>query len=232
MGISILLPSIGRLNQLEKLLVKMLPEVEKNDADIILALTEEDSWNFSLPHKSIGVIITNTIGYWRCLNDLLHYNMPSNRLFMWTADDIEPHENWLSTALDAFHANFPDGLGIVALNDLHVRDATCGHAISTKNFLEVMFGEPYFPNQFEHLFLDTLIANRAKDLGRFYFCEEAIAEHMHFHTGKVEQDETSRRNQVRARKGIGDKARKDLLDQEWINGGLEEARIRLDEELS
>jgi hypothetical protein len=226
--ISILLPSIGRINQLVRLLARMLPEIEKNDAEIILALNEEDASNLSIQCDTVIQIMTNTMGYWRCLNELL-CNISDDKLFMWTADDIEPHENWLSLSLASYHEKYPDGLGIVALNDLFVRDQTCGHAISTKKFLRVIFGEPRFPEQFEHLYLDTLIANRAKDLGRFYFCEDAIAEHMNYITGKVKQDETSMRNQLRSRIGIGDKARKDLLDQEWMNGGLEEARMRLEE---
>lgn len=225
-GLSILLPSIGRNEQLAQLLNTIRDDATLNNAEIVVVLDNRENFVYDWYSPSFKVIKTNRIGYWRCLNLALDHAKYEH--ILWTADDIKPHEGWLDIGISCFKAKFPDGLGVVGLNDVIVRDAACGHGISTKRFLEVLFGSPAFPNHFEHLFLDTMIADRAKSIDCFYFCENAITEHMHYSVGKSEIDTTNKINQARSRFGIGDKKRKEAMDVEWLAGGKEEALARLE----
>lgn len=168
-------------------------------------------------------IVTNTDGYWNCMNSVLP--LCNNKTILWTADDIEPRDGWLELARKEFETRYPNGLGIVAMNDLGVRDATCGHAISTTKFLHVLFGnQGFFPHGFHHYFVDTLIADRAKALRRFYFCEEAVVEHMHYLFGKSERDALNASKEPFFGQ---DKAKKDAMDKEWENGEFNQAQMRL-----
>jgi len=225
-GLSILLPSIGRNKQLAQLLNIIRDDVELHDGEIIVISDYRDEeFLYDTSDSNIHIFKTNVIGYWRCLNIAL--DEAEFEHILWTADDIKPHAGWLDIGISCFEDKFPDGLGVVGLNDVIVLDAACGHGISTKRFLEVLFGKPHFPYHFEHLYLDTLIADRAKSLDCFYFCENAITEHMHYSVSKAKMDTTNIINQARSRFGIGDKGRKDAMDVEWSAGGREGALNRL-----
>ena len=96
--------------------------------------------------------------------------------------------------------------------------------MTTPRWLYVLFGEPSFPRRFGHQYLDTLVADRSKDLDRYFFCANALVEHMHPRLGKANIDKTYRINRGRS---YGDKERKDAMDDEWRKGEIGEARKRL-----
>lgn len=190
------------------------------DDDEILVISDR---LLPLEDKRVYPVITSIVGYWNCMNHALP--MCKNQTILWTADDIEPRLGWLEIARTEFENKYPTGLGVVAMNDLGVRDATCGHAISTRRFLHVLFGnQGFFPSGFHHYFVDTLIADRAKALRRFTFCPDSITEHMHYTFGKAERDAL---NISKEPLFPIDKATKDKMDKEWKNGEFNQAQMRL-----
>lgn len=224
MKLSLIIPSIWRIERASKLFEIILRDMRKSD-ELIVATDKEGRKAF---RKQFGkdrrfrCFVSETEGYWRVMNESL---VKARRItFLYTADDIVPHDGWLEIAREAFEKNFPDGLGIVGMNDMIVGDATCGHAITTPKFLYVMFGHPYFPVEFRHLYLDTLIADRAKTLKRFYYAYNAITEHMHYSVKKSQKDALNHRNETG-----DDKPIKDAMDQNWKQGEWERAKKRLAE---
>jgi len=157
--------------------------------------------------------LSETIGYWDVLNECIE-PLEMREPFVWLADDIAPQEGWFEQAVDCFQDNFPKGLGLVVLNDLHLKDGGAAFGMTTKAWLYVIFGYPRLPYLFGHGLLDTLIADRSKDLGRYYFCEEAVMEHLHHSIGKSEDDEIYQNNRRRAKR-FRDKAHKDNMDMNW-----------------
>lgn len=231
--ISIILPSTGREQQLDKLLTTMeavLPwgseiVVILDHADIVEREKYATIGRLLTSHLQTRFVVTKNRGCWKCKNVGLEY--AKHDLIMWTADDVKPHHGWLATGLECFNKHFPKGLGLVALNDLHCRDQTAGHAITTRQFLFVMFGYPHFPPKFGHFFCDTVISDRAKALRRYHFCKSAIIEHMHWRLGKAERDATNERNENRK---FDDKAIKDAMDEVWLHqGGFTAALHRLED---
>lgn len=165
-------------------------------------------------------------GFWASLSKMLKtsgYTEP----FVWLADDIRPHPGWYEKAKRCYEEHFPTGLGLVTLNDLWLKDGGCAFGVLTTRWLWVLFRKHYFPSEFAHYFLDTLIANRSKDLGRYVFCEEAIVEHLHPEAGKAELDAVYKANKKRARENQ-DKLTKDEFDFDWENGGLAAAKALLE----
>ena len=223
MKLSVIIPSIWRIERASALFETVLRDMQRGD-ELLVATDREGYKAFKKRFKTrkFKCYISEKVGYWRVMNESL--DRMKHKTFLWTADDINPHEGWMDIARSAFEAHFPEGLGIVSMNDLIVGDATCGHAISTRNFLYVMFGKPYFPEEFRHLFLDTMIADRAKTLKRFYYAYNAIAEHMHYSVGKSVKDALNHRNE-----GHNDKGVKDAMDQQWIHGEWQAAKARLHE---
>jgi len=219
-NLSILIPSMtGREKKLTDLLARIEDEVKRNKAEIIVVLDKSSTMFVREKTPSyLKIIRTEVIGYWRCLNIAIE-KFSHSHPFLYTADDIVPDERWLDISLWEWEKKFPHGIGLLCLNDGYVGDGACGHGITTKNFLTVLFGEPRFPDQFEHLFLDTLISDRSKDLGNYLFCEDAKVHHHHFIIGNIAQDAVSKRNEGRS---TGDKNRKDDMDRKWYHGGERE----------
>lgn len=223
MKLSLIIPTLWRIERATPLFERILDDMRRGD-ELIVATDADGARAFKKKFKTKRFVCfeTDTEGYWRCMNECL--DIVRNKTFLWTADDILPRDNWLDLARDAFETYFPDGLGVVGMNDLHVRDATCGHAISTPDFLYVLFGKPRFPEAFRHLYLDTLIADRAKSVGRYHFCYQSITEHMHYQIGKSQPDRLNARNG-----GAGDKDIKDSLDIQWKNWERQAALERMKE---
>jgi hypothetical protein len=228
--ISILLPSTGREERLARLLDIIEPSLPVG-GEIIVVLDHDDIVE-RMKYEAVGrmvmnfrrtqFVVTQERGCWCCTNIAMEH--ARNETILWTADDVKPHEGWLEKGLACFHRHFPDGLGLVALNDLHCMDQTAGHAITSRQFLWVLFGQRFLPDGFRHFFLDTMISDWAKNINRHHFCEEAILEHMHWRVGKAERDATNERNETT---GAEDKALKDKMDEYWLHGGgIQEALRR------
>lgn len=228
--ISIVIPSLGRDERLGKMLGLIEQELP-TDAEIIVVadLMEtsksegRDSFReLTRRHPKVQFITTNIKGCWRCTNvglDAAKYDF-----VMWTADDALPRPGWFWAGVSCFRKRFgEEGLGLLILNDLMMRDQVAGHAMTTKRFLNVLFGQPRFPESFNHLFCDTMTADWARSIGRLAFCEESILEHMHWQYGKSERDKTNILCEVWS---TGDKDTKDKLDLVWFNGGGREVAMK------
>ena len=188
---------MGRNDRLHKML-GLIESETTSDSEIILVM---DLFDVSSPsgridfdcltamHPKVKIITTNIRGCWRCTN--VGIEAAKYDFIMWTADDALPHSGWFWNGVQAFRSNFPDGLGLLILNDLAMGNQIAGHAMTTKRFMTVLFGEPKFPEGFSHLFCDTMIADWAKDIGRGVLCERSILEHMHWRYEKSMRDATN-----------------------------------------
>lgn len=224
MNISILLPTLWRTERATNCVKKILVQMKPDDELLIISEPPEISYfKYAIADPRVILVETTVEGYWNCMNFALP--RAKNRNILWTADDIIPHKGCFDIARDTYEKIFPAGLGVVAMNDFGVGDATCGHAISTRKFLHVLFGNGgFFPSGFHHLYLDTLIADRAKSIGRFVFCRDAVTEHMHHMFGKSERDKLNIRNEGWSQE---DKSLKDKMDIEWKNKDKYLAQERL-----
>lgn len=186
--------------------------------------------NPEFPEIGYECIYSAADGYWRALNQAIS-EISWSEPFVWLADDINPEGWWAEVAMEEYAKKFPFGLGLLVLNDLNVRQGGAAFGVITKAWLYVLFGVPRFPDEFAHNFLDTIVANCSKDLGRYYFCEKAVVEHLHPVVGKAEDDAVYKENRRRSKEN-GDKKIKDQFDQMWIYGGRKEAKKRFMDTLS
>jgi len=171
--------------------------------------------------------ITKEYGFWNALNEAIE-SLDWYTPFMWLADDIKPQAGWIETLNNFYERSCSSGLGLVVANDMILKDYGAIFAVITKAWLYVLFGIPRFPSEFGHSFLDTLIADRSKDLGRYYFCYDAVVEHMHPSKGKAKVDDVYIGNAKYATKK-NDKNTKDFHDIAWMSGEKINAEQRLKE---
>ena len=225
MSVTILLPSIGREKQLETL-CEHLQSTLVEDAELLVILDATHKFPI-LDFPWINFHITETRGCWRCMNEAL--DIAKYQRFISLDDDTWPDEDWLSQALACFDKTFPDGLGLVAMQDGFLNYGGAAFPLTTTDWLYVLFGENRFPSRFNHLFLDTVLADRSKDLDRYYFCSSSVVEHRHWKFGKAKEDTVYRREHLTRDNTNTDKDHKDALDVDWLSGGFARAKERLDE---
>jgi len=221
--IHILLPTMGRPHQAYSLVRRIEARLKEGFTLWVLLDKKEDL----LPQDAkfadrVNVRVANVKGFWRVLSEF----MPKDDPFIWLADDVNPKDNFLDRALMCWHNYCPNGLGLVALNDGYVKWGGACFGMTTMRWIYVLFGQPFFPEAFGHAYLDTLAADRSKDLDRYYFCQLSIVIHVHPVHGDAKFDETHWSNMERSH---GDKRIKDAMDEEWKRGGRVEAMKRFEE---
>lgn len=224
--LTMVVPSTLREEKLERLLEAMLPQMPdggqtlvvfdledaRERADQVLVLMDR--------HPEVEFVFSHRKGCWNATK--VGLSMAEHEFVGWTADDAKPQVDALVRGIGQFRYVFPHGMGLLVFEDLQNGGAVAGHALTTKQFLRCMFGGELLPEGFRHLYLDTLIADRARDLGRLYYAKTIIFEHMHWRAGKAERDALNERNEIGPVR-LEDKARKDELDREWLAGGRRKA---------
>jgi len=223
--IHILLPTMGRPHQAYTLVRKIEARLKEGFTLWVLLNKKEDIYPQDAAFSDrVNVRVAKAEGYWRVLNEF----MPPDEPFICLADDINPKITFLDMALTCWNNHYPKGLGLIALNDGYVKWGGACFGMTTAKWLYVLFGEPRFPEEFGHAYLDTLVADRSKALDRYYFCQQSIVIHVHPVYGTAEFDDTYWMLRERSH---GDKAIKDAMDIEWAKGGRVEARKRYEEML-
>lgn len=221
--IHILLPTMGRPHQAYSLVRKIEVRLKAGFTLWVLLDKKEDLYPHDAEYSDrVKVRIATAEGFWRVLNEF----MPEDEPFIWLADDVNPKVTFLDLALICWENNYPNGLGLVVLNDGFVKWGGACFGMTTARWIYVLFGQPFFPEEFGHAYLDTLAADRSKALNRYYFCQQSIVIHVHPQVGLAEFDETYWKIKERS---YGDKAIKDRMDIEWRKGEFIEAKKRYEE---
>jgi GT2 family glycosyltransferase len=126
----------------------------------------------------------------RAWNDALAQSSGDPLVLM--ADDLVFSPGWLDAAL-AELARFPDGWGMVGLNDGHFDGQFATHYLMSRRFVREVLGGVVAWECYRHSFNDVEVSERAKAAGRFSWCEDARVTHNHWIWGTREQDLTDQR---------------------------------------
>ena len=85
---------------------------------------------------------------------------------------------------------WPDGIGVLAFNDLRSKGAA-PHTCVSRKWIDTL---GYFcPFWFHHWYVDTWNVDIAKRINRFKWLEDVVLEHMTFKNNKASMDDTYRR---------------------------------------
>ena len=105
-------------------------------------------------------------------------------------DDQRCYPNWLELGLNA-HAEM-GGYGMVAFNDLNLNGETqLGTTLLyDRTFCREALGGVVAYPVYNYFFVDNELNERARKLGKYKWCKEAIVEHIHSSNGKRTADES------------------------------------------
>jgi hypothetical protein len=108
------------------------------------------------------------------------------------ADDLEFQPGWLDAALEQL-AEFPDGWGFVGFNDGHWGPELSTHYLMSRRFVADVLGGVVAWESYRHSFNDREANARAREAGRYAWCENARVLHRHWIFGDRPQDSTDTR---------------------------------------
>lgn len=98
-------------------------------------------------------------------------------LVMFLGDDTIPQPGFLRYALEEM-VKFPDGWGLVGLNDQFNGPELPTHWLGHKALLPYIGGE-FFCTQYRHCYVDHELRMRAQEIGRYRWAENARIIHDH-----------------------------------------------------
>lgn len=102
-------------------------------------------------------------------------------LICFLGDDTVPQIGMLAIAIYAMRDAFPDGWGMVGMDDkvrFIGRERAAAHWLAHRKLLPLVGGE-WFCTQYHHCYCDNELVERARVLNRYVFCNAAQAYHDH-----------------------------------------------------
>ena len=193
--IDIIIPTIGRAHQLADV-VQNIHAATLTEHRIVFAIERKDTASADAIAKlgECAVYNTGTANYAGALNTA--YRAFRGEWIFTGADDLVFSHGWDSVALAAAGGWFQ----VIGTNDLlnaHVlKGYHSTHSLVRREYLDAVGGVvdegpgSFYPECYDHNYCDTEFINTAKMRSRFRPCLDAVVEHLHVSTGKVEADET------------------------------------------
>ncbi len=184
------------------------------DRTILVVDARQDTQQRVQGRCDIDLIVNSTqAGYWGSLNVALA-TVPMDEPFCYVAVDVIFYPDWLPPAEGMYAERFPNGLGLLAFWDGFHDGDNASHGMTTRKWLDVVYGEPFFTGVFEHYFLDSELTVRSRDLRRYAYCPDSKVAHIV--NSFVANDPAD-----------NDRAIRDQRHDEWHSGDHQAARERL-----
>lgn len=167
--VTILIPTVpARKERLSLCISKLIENTSYRPLEIKVMVDDGKDWVWNIRHMA---------------------NEVKEGLVVYFADDIEVEKDWLTIAMKKYNESFPDGEGLLAFNDGIQFGKWATHGITTPKFLL-----KYFYTGYKHFYVDLEISRVAMTLGKYVYCEESKATHIHPCVGKHKIDETYKAN--------------------------------------
>jgi len=147
--------------------------------DFLLDKTN-DNWNYTIDYS-----FERRGALWSWNHGL---SLSTGEIIFPAGDDSIFYKSWLDNAL-AYHEEFLNGYGMVALNDMIWNGNILGTTLmfDRKFCVDYLGGVCAYP-EYNYFYIDNELNERAKLAGRFIWCRESIVEHIHPDVGKRPRD--------------------------------------------
>ena len=131
MKLSIIIPVRSRVKKLLKLIDLIRKNTRYSPYEIIVVVDDDDHKIQGLIHElkfeEVHWRIMKRDGYVRKAN--AGFRVSKGAYLQVFGDDVEPEENWLTNALSCFKKAFPDGVGVLAMDDGQYREKLAIHPL-------------------------------------------------------------------------------------------------------
>ena len=187
--ISIFVATSGRPTMFRAMLESLRVTKGEHEVEVVAAIDADPvAWDVA---NEYGVRVwykSSRRGALNAWNDA--FTMAAGDLLVPAGDDQVFHPGWLDYALDA-HRTRVNGSGVVGMNDLAYNGNTqvATMFLFDRAYCKEHMGGVFAPPCYDYLCVDLEWNDKAKMLGKFYWCEESIVEHLHSAHGKRPFDE-------------------------------------------
>jgi glycosyltransferase involved in cell wall biosynthesis len=195
MKVSILIPNMGRT----EMFIEMLESLHRttnyiNGVEIETVIVMDVYSRAAIYATNYNVIIDYSLtkrGALWAWNRALQ--LSSGEYIVPAGDDQIFHDGWIETALSS-HERMLRGYGVLGMNDLAYNGNT---QVATMFLFDRLYckkemGGIFAPPVYNYYCVDSEWNEKAKLLGRFYWEEKSVVEHLHSAHGKREIDELDR----------------------------------------
>jgi len=158
--VSIVIPTLGRQEKLQRLLKLIDENANYPDYEVIV---QEDNFE-----NRQGAPKTLKKGVERSTGDLV----------MFLGNDVIPQKDFLILAVMKMANTFPDMDGLVGLNDGYWHGELATHWLASKKLLPYLDGE-FFHTGYKHCGCDNELTERCRMRGKYVWCEESKVYHDH-----------------------------------------------------
>jgi glycosyltransferase involved in cell wall biosynthesis len=195
MKVSILIPNMGRT----EMFIEMLESLHRttnyiNGVEIETVIVMDVYSRAAIYATNYNVIIDYSLtkrGALWAWNRALQ--LSSGEYIVPAGDDQIFHDGWIETALSS-HERMLRGYGVLGMNDLAYNGNT---QVATMFLFDRLYckkemGGIFAPPVYNYYCVDSEWNEKAKLLGRFYWEEKSVVEHLHSAHGKREIDDLDR----------------------------------------
>lgn len=191
--ISILLPTCHRPALLRQMLQSLRDTTGEYEIEIVAVIDEDDETLRVVSEFCVDVTSYSPKrrGALSCWNKALRYS--SGDILVPCGDDQTFYPKWLDYALESHKEKLGD-YGVVGMNDLAYNGNTqvATMFLFDRKYCKEQMGGIFAPPMYRYYCIDSEWNEKAKMLGRFYWDERSIVEHLHSAHGKRPVDEHDR----------------------------------------
>jgi len=188
--ISILLPTCNRPIYLREMLKSLRNTTQSYEVEIIAIIDDNPESNeiaalYRADYIDYSIKRRGALWAW---NEALR--MSDGDILIPCGDDQIFHEGWLEYALES-HETRLKGYGVVGMNDLAYNGNTqlATMFLFDRAYCKNEMGGIFAPPMYKYFCIDSEWNAKAKILGKFYWDERSVVEHLHSSHGKREFDE-------------------------------------------
>ena len=193
--ISLLLPTRGRKEHLERLFDSLLEKTfDLSRIEIILCIDEDDfeSQSLTFPpvfhiRKLIGP--RSTMGTY---NTKCYLASTGNIVILFNDDIVVRTPNW-DRIIESFDENHQDKIYLAYVNDLFKKEKVGSFPILSRRACEILtdpFPAAYKGEHIDYHLFDIFKRLETAGYPRIHYFEDVVFEHMHFSQGKSQVDQT------------------------------------------
>lgn len=185
MKISILVPTCHRLDLLLNMRESLLRTTEDYDIEEIYVVDEDEQTRDYLTWVNVDMLDYSKEkrgALWAWNRALFHSD---GDIIVPAGDDQLFYDGWLDYALES-HQTRLRGYGVVGMNDLAYNGNTqvATMFIFDRKYCKEQMGGVFAPPMYHYYCIDSEWNEKAKILGRFYWDERSVVEHLHVAHGK------------------------------------------------
>lgn len=187
--ISVFVATSGRPAMFRAMLGSLYRTTQGQDVEVVAVIDADyEAWDIAGEFGCRVWFRQKKLGALQAWNDAL--TMTNGDLLVPAGDDQIFHPNWLEYALDA-HRTRVNGFGVVGMNDLAYNGNTqvATMWLFDREYCKEVMGGVFAPPPYKYFSVDREWNEKAKMLGKFWWEEKSIVEHLHSAHGKRPVDE-------------------------------------------